>query len=162
MGIVARRNVKKHQNSRFQPGVPESKLQIVMPGIIRVAGNDLWNESLHSKDGGCCLQLATGSALVPTMTNDLRTVTCSRRQCDAKCPRSSPTTRSTSQRVLWRRIEVLTSHEFLVHRFHLNRELLEEKLHRQAAAAGGVSDGENLQRLAQYAPKVEGSLLLTD
>ena len=115
MGIVARRNVKKHQNSRFQPGVPESKLQIVMPGIIRVVGNDLWNESLHSKDGGCCLQLATGSALVPTMTNDLKDCHVLATAVRCKVPAIVTDNKKHFPKSSVAPYRSFTSHEFLVH-----------------------------------------------
>ena len=48
-------------------------------------------------------------------------------------------------------IEVLSPDEFLVHQFHLDKELLLEKLHVQAAAAR-IPVPDLLARLGRWAP----------
>jgi predicted nucleic acid-binding protein len=55
-------------------------------------------------------------------------------------------------------IDVLTPDQFLAHQFHLNPELLEEKLRGQAAARG-IPYGELVHRLAKWAPSVSKLLL---
>ena len=54
-------------------------------------------------------------------------------------------------------IDVLTPDEFLVHQYHLNRELLLEKLGEQAAQAQ-MSLADLLARLSRWAPGVCGLL----
>jgi len=55
-------------------------------------------------------------------------------------------------------IDVLTPDQFLAHQFHLNRELLEEKLCGQAKARG-VPYEALIQRLAKWAPSLPELLL---
>jgi hypothetical protein len=55
-------------------------------------------------------------------------------------------------------IDVLTPDQFLAHQFHLNRELLEEKLCGQAKARG-ISNDALVHRLAKWAPSLPGLLL---
>ena len=55
-------------------------------------------------------------------------------------------------------IDVLTPDQFLAHQFHLNRELLEEKLCGQAKARGIAFDAL-VRRLAKWAPSLPGLLL---
>lgn len=56
-------------------------------------------------------------------------------------------------------IDVLTPDQFLAHQFHLNPDLLQEKLHGQAAARG-ISYENLVRRLARWAPSLS-TLLLT-
>jgi len=107
--------------------------------------------------------LVTGyAALVSTMTNHPkdRHVLAAAVRCKAHAIVTDNMKHFPASSVAPYDIEVLTSDEFLVHQFHLNRELLEEKLHRQAAARG-VSYAGILQRLAKCAPKLV-ELLRTD
>jgi hypothetical protein len=55
-------------------------------------------------------------------------------------------------------IDVLTPDQFLAHQFHLNRELLEEKLGGQAKARG-VQYDDLVHRLAKWAPSLPKLLL---
>ena len=55
-------------------------------------------------------------------------------------------------------IDVLTPDQFLAHQFHLNRELLEEKLCGQAKARG-VPYEALIQRSAKWAPSLPELLL---
>ena len=55
-------------------------------------------------------------------------------------------------------IDILTPDQFLAHQFHLNRELLEEKLCGQAKARGIAFDAL-VRRLAKWAPSLPGLLL---
>jgi hypothetical protein len=54
-------------------------------------------------------------------------------------------------------VGVLTPDDFLVHQFHLNKELLAEKLAAQAVARG-VSLGDLLGRLSKWAPNAAGHI----
>jgi hypothetical protein len=55
-------------------------------------------------------------------------------------------------------IDVLTPDQFLAHQFHLNRELLEEKLRGQAKARG-VPYEDLVHRLVKWAPSLPKLLL---
>jgi predicted nucleic acid-binding protein len=55
-------------------------------------------------------------------------------------------------------IDVLTPERFLAHQFHLNRELLEEKLCGQAKARG-IPYEALVQRLARWAPSLQEVLV---
>jgi predicted nucleic acid-binding protein len=56
------------------------------------------------------------------------------------------------------KIEVLTPHQFLVHAFHFNRELLEDKLRGQAVARG-IRFEDLVHKLATWAPPLPKLLL---
>lgn len=107
--------------------------------------------------------LITGyEALIPTMTNDPkdRHVLAAAVRCKAHAIVTDNRKHFPNDAVDPYDIDVLTPDEFLVHQFHLNRELLEEKLHGQAAARG-VEYTAILDKLAKPAPTLV-TLLRTD
>ena len=94
-------------------------------------------------------------ALVPTMTNHAndRHVLAAAVRCKAQTIVTHNVKHFPERAAAPYGIDVLTPDQFLMHQFHLNRELLEEKLNTQSAARG-VDYDAILDRLAKAAPRL--------
>ncbi len=91
--------------------------------------------------------------LIGTMTNDVkdRHVLAAAVRCGAHAVVTQNVRHFPAESARMYDLEVLTPDAFLVHQFHVNHQLLRQRLEAQAEALGGTMDAL-LNKLARFAP----------